>query len=110
MLLNCPFDRDRTDLVYIGPNNEVWHAWWHGGMASMWNGDGQRENLGGRIKVGTLSALWSRDGEALYIVGLGEPASEHVPVDHGQFWGISLDRYGNNSGWGSIEHEFGSFE
>lgn len=107
VLLNCPWDKLRNDLFYIGPSNEVWHSWWSGGMAAMWEGRGSHENLGGKIATGTLTATWTPDGTALYIMGLGEPQATDTPDGAGQYWGMTLDRYGNRSGWGSIEDVYG---
>lgn len=108
VLLNCPFDTERQDLFYIGANNEVFHAWWTGGMTAMWNGQNLgMENLGGRLAVGTLTAMWTPDGESLYIAGLGS-ANQNAPAGTGQYWGMTLDRYGNRSGWGSMEQVYGA--
>jgi hypothetical protein len=107
VLLNCPWDKERTDLIYVGPFNEVWHSWWSGGMHAAWDGRGSHENLGGRIAVGTLAAQWTPDGGAIYIVGLGEGSAELPEGAAGQYWGFTLDRYGNRSGWGSLEGIFG---
>ena len=55
VLLNCPYDADRLDLLYVGSTGEVMHRWYtSGGMQSMWTGAGGKENLGGVIIAGTL--------------------------------------------------------
>jgi hypothetical protein len=107
VLLNCPFDESRQDMLYVGPKNEVWHRWWNGGMTAMWNGDGGIENLGGHIVQGTLTALWTPDGSTLYVAGLGLGDSS-APAGNGSFWGMTLDRYGNRSGWGSFDQTWGA--
>lgn len=106
VLLNCPFDPDRQDMFYVGPNNEVWHRWWSGGIESMWTSPGASENLGGRMVVGTLTAVWTPNGEAIYIAGLGWPNS--LDASTSQYWAFRLDKYGNRSGWGSIEECVGA--
>ena len=108
VLLNCPFDVNRQDLLYVGPGGEVWHSWWAGGMTSMWSGEGASENLGGRIVQGTLTATWTPDGKALYVAGLGS-ATQGAPTGTGSYWGQSIDRYGNRSGWGSFEGVWGLY-
>lgn len=108
VLLNCPFDETRQDLFYVGPNNEVWHSWWAGGMPAMWAGSGASENLGGRIVQGTLTAQWTPDGSAVMVAGLGS-ATEGAPVGAGSWWGSTLDRYGTRSGWGSLEGVYGQY-
>ena len=108
VLLNCPWDKERMDLIYVGPDNQVWHSWWTGGMSAAWDGRGAHENLGGRIATGTVGATWTPDGGAIYITGLGDPSSEDAPAGAGQYWGYTLDRYGNRSGWGSLEGVYGT--
>jgi len=108
VLLNCPFDINRQDLLYVGPGGEVWHSWWAGGMSAMWSGEGASENLGGRIVQGTLTAQWTPDGGALYVAGLGS-ATSGAPAGTGSWWGQSIDRYGNRSGWGSFDGVWGQY-
>lgn len=107
VLLNCPFDDARQDLLYVGPNNEVWHRWWDGGMNAMWNGDGGIENLGGKVVQGTLTAMWTPNGQTLYVAGVGSP-DNNAPAGTGTWWGMTLDRYGSRSGWGSFEQTWGA--
>lgn len=105
VLLNCPFDPTRQDLFYVGPDNAVLHAWWLGGIQAMWNGVGSIENLGGAIEVGTLTALWLPDGETVYIAGVGKAASPTAKTS--AYWAMSLNRYGQRSGWGTVERVVG---
>jgi hypothetical protein len=112
MLLNDPRDPKRTDLFYVGADDEVWHSWWTtGGMNAMWDGDGRHESLGGRIQPGTLSAVWTPDGNALYITGLGtpDPDDPDMPPGCGPYYGFVLQRTGARSGWGSLDHVYGAY-
>ena len=110
VILTCPDDADRLDLLYVGPNGEVWHRWYHeGGMASLWTGDGSAENIGGSIVPGTLSACWLPDASGINVVGLGAPDTEDTPVGCGSYWGYTLYRSGAKTGWGSLEGVHGMY-
>jgi len=107
VLLPCPFDPTRVDLFYIGAANEVYHQWWNGGIDAMWATTGGLENLGGYLHVGTLTAMWTPDGNELTIAGLGIPDTADGPAGLGQYWAMRLDRYGQRSGWGSVVDAYG---
>lgn len=89
-LLNCPFDVERHDLFYVGEGGNVFHVLWRGGAI---------EDLGGAVAVGTLTATWTPDGNAIYVAGVAH--SPGGTPNTGQYWGMTLDRYGNRSGWGT---------
>lgn len=106
VLLNDPQTKGRLDLLYVGPQGEVMHRWWSGGMGTIWSGATSVENLGGSIHVGTLTAAWDPDGDTMNIAGLGQ-GDANCPEGCGQFWGMNLGRKGNRSGWGSFEQTYG---
>lgn len=108
VILNCPYDKNRQDMFYVGPSGEVWHRWFTGGMATLWTGAGSFENLGGTVAAGTLSACWRSDQGSIDIMGLGTQDG-NGPSGSGQFWGMNLARNGNRSGWGSFEKCYGSY-
>ena len=108
VLLNCPYDEDRLDLLYVGPKGNVWHRWYpSGGMNALWMGNGSSENLGGVIVPGTLTASWAPDGSRINIAGVGESDEPACPVGCGNYWGMTLERGGKRSGWGSVTGAYG---
>lgn len=109
VILNDPKTPGRVDLFYVGPTGEVWHRWYPGGMNQMWTGGGSKENLGGCVFPGTLSASWLPDGSTVNIVGLGAPEDAATPSGCGQYWGYQLGRQGVKSGWGSMPGVYGAF-
>ena len=106
VLLNCPYDTKRLDLLYIGKDKSVMHSWWSGGMSSVWSKKPSTESLGGQIEVGTLTAAWAPDGNSINISGLGT-GDKNCPAGCGQYWGMNLGRQGARSGWGSFEGVYG---
>ncbi len=106
VLLNCPYDNERLDLLYVGPDGSVMHRWWTGGMDTAWSTNTKSESLGGSIHVGTLTAAWAPDGNSMNIAGLGAGDSK-CPVGCGQYWGMNLGREGVRTGWGSFEAAYG---
>lgn len=108
VLLNCPYDKARQDLLYVGPTGEVWHRWFTGGINTLWTGGGTSENLGGRVAPGTLMATWHSDQGSIDIAGLGEPDGKGPP-GAGQLWGMNLTKAGKRSGWGTFEKCYGAY-
>lgn len=108
VLLNCPYDKARQDLFYVGPSGEVWHRWFTGGLNTMWSSGGSSENLGGRVAPGTLTATWKADQGSIDIAALGDP-DDNAPKDAGQYWGMNLTRQGKRSGWGSFTNCYGAY-
>lgn len=106
VLLNCPYDEGRLDLLYIGETGHVMHRWWKGGMNTAWTTNTSNENLGGAIEVGTLTAAWAPDGNSMNIAGLGK-GDGNTPEGCGQYWGMNLGRQGARTGWGSFEGAYG---
>lgn len=111
VLLNCPDEPERLDLLYVGAGGAVWHRWYPaGGMNALWTGAGQVECLGGRIVVGTLTAQWAPDASCINVAGLGEPDIDgQPPPGCGQYWGYVIGRGGIKSGWGSIPDVYGAY-
>lgn len=108
VLLNCPYDKARQDLFYVGPTGEVYHRWFTGGMNTLWTGGGSSEKLGGKLAAGTLAAVWRSDQGSIDIAGLGTQDGAG-PVGAGQYWGMNLARSGTRSGWGTFEKCYGAF-
>ena len=111
VLLNCPYDADRLDLLYVSSNGEVWHAWWSGGgINALWTAQGiKQENLKGLIVPGTLTASWAYDQSGINITGLGAPDEGNCPADCGNYWAYFLGRNGVKSGWGSVSKVYGQY-
>ena len=108
VLLNCPYDNKRQDLLYVSPTGEVFHRWFTGGMNTLWTGGGSSENLGGKVAPGTLTATWRADQGSIDLAGLGDQDGKG-PIGAGQFWGMNLARSGTRSGWGSFEKCYGAY-
>ncbi len=108
VLVNCPYDKARQDLFYVGPTGEVWHKWFTGGLNTLWTGAGSTENLKGKVAAGTLTACWKVDQNSIDIVGLGQQDG-NGPAGAGQYWGMNLARGGAKSGWGSFEKCYGAY-
>ena len=111
VILNCPDDPERQDILYVGPGGEVWHRWVRGGIPAWWTGPGSAENIGGSIVVGTLAATWLADGSGISVIGLGKPDADatNCPEGCGQYWGYIIGRAGTKSGWGSMVGCYGQY-
>lgn len=106
VLLNCPYDDDRLDLLYVGPDGGVMHRWWWDGIDTAWGTNTKNENLGGSVHVGTLTAAWDAEGDSINIAALGA-GDASTPAGCGQYWSMNLNRSGARSGWGSMVGAYG---
>jgi hypothetical protein len=112
VLLKCPYDSDRLDMLYVASNGQVWHTWWPtvADIGALWSATGiKQENLAGTIVPGTLTATWAHDESGIYVSGLGAPADPSCPIDCGNFWSYFLGRSGQKSGWGSMDKVYGQY-
>jgi hypothetical protein len=109
VLLNCPYDDKRQDLLYVGPDFKVLHRWWTGGVQAAWSQAGKSESIGGAIVPGTLTACWLPDQSGITLCGLGAPDEPGVPAGCGQYWSYVIGRNGVKSGWGSMVGVYGAY-